>query len=94
MIHNPYSLLFGMYFLPDLMLRLLVEEVIRSLSAAEAEEGTIMDWLMMGAGAGPGEVARSEEGEPEAIIMSPVMDCDIIGGSSPTPAMLELSPAK
>ena len=94
MINNSNSLLFGMYFLPDLMLRLLVEEVIRSLSAAEAEEGTIMDWLMMLAGAGPGEVARSP-GEPEpVIIMSPVMDCDILGGSSPTPAMLELSPAK
>ena len=93
MTSNPHLLLFGMYFLPDLMLRLLVEEVMRSLSAAEAEEGTIMDWLMMLAGAvGPGEVARSP-GEPEVIIMSPVMDCDIIGGSSPTPAMLELSPA-
>lgn len=40
---NLHLLLFGMYFLPDLMLRLLVEEVMRSVSAAEAEEGTIMD---------------------------------------------------
>ena len=72
------------------MLRLLVEEVMRSLSAAEAEEGTIMDWLMMLAGAGPGEVA-SWEGE---VSKSPDMDCDMLGGSSPTPAMLELSPSK
>ena len=78
---NLHLLLFGMYFLPDLMLRLLVEEVMRSVSAAEAEEGTIMDWLMMLAGAGPGEVIRS-----------PVIDCDMLGGNSPTPAMLELSP--
>ena len=72
------------------MLRLLVEEVIRSLSAAEADEGTIMDWLMMLAGAGPGEVVRS----PGEVIRSPVMDCDMLGGNSPTPAMLELSPEK
>ena len=63
------------------MLRLLVEEVMRSVSAAEDEEGTIMDWLIMLAGAGPGELIRS-----------PVIDCDMLGGSSPTPAMLELSP--
>ena len=59
-----------MYFLPDLMLRLLVEEVMRSVSAGEAEEGAIMDWLMMAAGAGPGEVT-SWEGE---VSRSPVMD--------------------
>ena len=59
-----------MYFLPDLMLRLLVEEVMRSLSAAEAEEVTIMDWLMMLAGEGPGEASC----EGELVIRSPVMD--------------------
>ena len=60
-----------MYFLPDLMLRLLVDEVMRSLSAAEAEEATSMDWLMMVAG-------ELEEGEAscegELVIRSPVMD--------------------
>lgn len=81
-LSNLHLLLLGMYFLPaDLMLRLLVEEVMRSVSAAEDEEGTIMDWLIMLAGAGPGELIRS-----------PVIDCDMLGGSSPTPAMLELSP--
>ena len=82
-----YLLLFGMYFLPDLKLRLLVEDVMMSLSCLE---GVIMDWLIMLAGPGPGEGARSSV---KLRARSPVMLWLILGGSSLTPAMLELSPA-
>ena len=80
-----------MYFLPVFMLRLLVEEVIKSFfSVSGEEEGTIMDWdITLLAGAALGVVG---EGSIPAII-SPVMDWLMLGGRSPTPFMLELSPA-
>ena len=68
--------------MPDLKLRLLVEVDMRSLLLPEA---ATMDWDM-----------RVEAGglvRAGAELRSPVMDCDMLGGSSPTPAMLELPPA-
>ena len=70
--------------MPDLKLRLDVEVDMMSLllsARGEEVEGTIMDW----------DITVLEEGEL-VIIMSPVMDWLMLGGRSPTPAMLELSP--
>ena len=84
----------GMYFFPVFMLRLLVEEVIKSFfSVSGEEEGTIMDWdITLPAGATEGVVGVLGDGIIPAII-SPVMDWLMLGGRSPTPFMLELSPA-
>ena len=84
----------GMYFFPVFMLRLLVEEVIKSFfSVSGEEEGTIMDWdITLLAGAAVGVVGLVGDGIIPAII-SPVMDWLMLGGRSPTPFMLELSPA-
>ena len=82
-----------MYFLPVFMLRLLVEEVIKSFfSVRGEEEGTIMDWdITLLAGAAVGVVGLVGDGSIPAII-SPVMDWLMLGGRSPTPFILELSP--
>ena len=83
---NNYLLLLGMYFLPDLKFRLLVEVVIKSLlsESGEEEEGAIMDWDIM---------LLEEFTVPDIpVIISPVMDWLMLGGRSPTPAILELSP--
>ena len=71
-----------MYFFPVFMLRLLVEDVIRE------EEGTIMDCdITLLAGA---SLVLVGDGIPD--IISPVMDWLMLGGRSPTPFILELSP--
>lgn len=65
---NNYLLLLGMYFLPDLKFRLLVEVVIKSLlsESGEEEEGAIMDWDIM---------LLEEFTVPDIpVIISPVMD--------------------
>ena len=65
---NNYLLLLGMYFLPDLKFRLLVEVVIKSLLSerGEEEEGAIMDWDIM---------LLEEFTVPDIpVIISPVMD--------------------
>ena len=64
---NNYLLLLGMYFLPDLKFRLLVEVVIKSLlSERGEEEGAIMDWDIM---------LLEEFTVPDIpVIISPVMD--------------------
>ena len=77
-----------MYFLPDLKFRLLVDVVIKSLGVSERGEeveGSIMDWDIM--------LAEELPVPPIPVIISPVMDWLMLGGRSPTPAMLELSPA-
>ena len=72
--------------MPDLKFRLLVEVVIRSLlSERGEEEGAIMDCDIM--------LEEEVAGPPIPVIISPVMDWLMLGGRSPTPAMLELSPA-
>ena len=71
-----------MYFLPDLKLRLLVEVDMRSLLLPEA---ATMDCDMRPPAGG---LVRAG-----AELRSPVIDWDMLGGSSPTPAMLELPPA-
>ena len=79
-----------MYFFPVFILRLLVEDVIRSFLVVRGEEeGAIMDWdITLLAGAAVGVV-----GDGMAAIISPDMDWLMLGGRSPTPFMLELSPA-
>ena len=69
-----------MYFFPVFMLRLLVEEVIRSFfSVSGEEEGTIMDWdITLLAGAALGVVG---EGSIPAII-SPVITTSILLGTN------------
>ena len=72
--------------MPDLKFRLLVEVDMGScLSVRGEEEGTIMDWDIMLL------VELAELLVP--VIKSPVMDWLMSGGMSPTPAILELSPA-
>ena len=82
MLIKKYSLLFGMYFLPDLKVRLLVEVDMRSVLLPEA---ATMDCDMRPPAGG---LVRAG-----AELRSPVIDWDMLGGSSPTPAMLELPPA-
>ena len=71
MANSGHLLRLGMYFFPVFILRLLVEDVIRSFLVVRGEEeGAIMDWdITLLAGAAVGVV-----GDGMAAIISPDMD--------------------